>query len=592
MEPVHRGRSELKGIGASPGIAIGPAYVYDRSNQAKVEKATLSFEQVEAEIERLRTAISRAREGLILLRDHVARETGEEEAAIFDAHLLMLDDLAFAGRAENLVRQEMVAAEWAVKTALEEVTAVLAGLPDEYLRARSSDVRDVALRVISALRGSDEHPLAHLPGPVIVVSKELTPSDTAMMDRDRVLGFVMEGGSRTSHVAILARTMGIPAVVGAAGAMALVDDGDTVATDGDSGEVVVRPSGEEEAEWQERRLQRAVRERRLREIVSLPAVTPDGHRVELAANIASPGDLQTALAFGAEGVGLFRTEFLFMDRDGEPGEEEQFAAYGAVAEALGGRPLIIRTLDVGGDKDIGWLHVEEEANSFLGLRGLRLCLAREEMFLTQLRAILRARTRGNVWVMFPMVTDLEEVRAARRLLAKAAEQLRSRGVDHDAGLPVGIMGETPSVAILADAFLDEVDFVSLGTNHLIQYTLAADRTNPNAARLWDDLHPAVLRLVARVAEAARLRGKWVGVCGGLAGEALAAPVLMGLGVRELSMAPPCLPAVKEVIRAMPLARAEAIARTVLACKTAAAVREVLESELAGLVGERGRRDRA
>lgn len=575
---------ELKGIGASAGIAIGPAHVFER--HGVVERVAVPPDGVEGEVARLRDALGRAREQLVEVRQQAARGAGEEAAAIFDAHLLMLEDPELAGRAEELIREERAGAEWAVDRAAREAAELLAALPDEYLRARAADLRDVADRVIAILRGQAEHPLSRLTEPVVVVSRELTPSDTVHMDRSKVLGFVMEGGSHTSHAAILARTLGIPAVVGVPGVLQAVRTGDTVVADGEAGLVVVSPGEEELAGWLERRRAWTGRQDRLRALASLPAVTLDGHRVELAANIGSPADLAAALAHGAEGVGLFRTEFLFMDRDRAADEEEQFEAYRQVAEALGGRPVIIRTLDVGGDKEIPWLGVEKETNPFLGLRGIRLCLARPDLFLTQLRAILRARARGNVWVMFPMVAQLEEVRAARRLLGEAAAQLKARGVEHDPALPVGIMVEVPSAALMVDELYGEVDFVSIGTNDLTQYTLAADRTNPRVAGLGDALHPAVLRLIARVGEAARGRGKWAGVCGDLAGDPLAAPVLLGLGMHELSMAPPCLPAVKEVVRAVSRAQAESLARAALRCESAAAVRGLLREHLAemGLIG--------
>lgn len=565
-------RVELRGQGASRGVAIGPAYVFRRPGRAA--RRVVGPEEVAGELGRLRSALEAARRELEGVRERALREAGAEEAAIFDAHLLMLDDPELVGKAERAIREEGCNAEWALERAGEEVASVLSSLPDEYLRARAADVRDVVARVVSVLEGRVGHPLAALPEPVVVVGEELMPSDTAQMDRGRVLGFVMERGSSTSHAAILARTMGIPAVVGAAGVVEAVAPGDTVVADGESGVVLVNPDTEELRGWEERKREWDERRERLRSLMSLPAVTQDGHRVELAANIGSPGDVEVALASGAEGVGLFRTEFLFMDRDSPPSEDEQFEAYRRVAQSFSGRTVIIRTLDVGGDKPIAWLVNLEEANPFLGLRGIRLCLEREEVFLTQLKALLRARVYGDVWVMFPMVADVGEVLAARRLLEKAREELASAGVAYGE-LPVGIMVEVPSAALLAEHLFAQVDFVSTGTNDLTQYTLAADRTNARVASLADALHPAVLRLIAGVAESGRRAGKWVGVCGDLAGDPLAAPVLVGLGVSELSMAPSLLPEVKEAVRAVSLADAKELGRRVLACRSAAQVRESL-----------------
>jgi len=566
------GRVELRGQGASGGVAIGPAYVFRRAFDAA--RRAVSSEDVGGEIGRLRSALLGARRELEAVKEKALREAGEEQAAIFEAQLLMLDDPELAGKAERVISEEGCNAEWALERAGEEVASVLSSLPDEYLRARAADVRDVVTLVLSVLGGHIGHPLAELPGPVVVVAEELMPSDTAQVDRGKVLGLVVERGSSTSHVAILARSMGIPAVVGAMGVMEAVAPGETVIADGESGMVVVNPKPDEMHEWEERKRKQNDRRKRLRCLAALPAVTRDGYRVELAANIGAPGDVEVAVAWGAEGVGLFRTEFLFMDRDRPPSEDEQFEAYRRVAEAFSGRTVIIRTLDVGGDKPIAWLGHLEEANPFLGVRGIRLCLERQEVFLTQLRALLRARVYGDIWVMFPMVADVGEIRAARGLLGKAREELRLAGVAHR-DLPVGIMVEVPSAALLAEHLLAEVDFVSIGTNDLTQYTLAADRTNARVASLGDALHPAVLRLIAGVAEAGRRAERWVGVCGDLAGDPLATPVLVGLGINELSMAPSLLPEVKEAVRAVSVIEARGVSQRALACRSAGEVRELL-----------------
>lgn len=566
------GRVELRGQGASGGIAIGPAYVFRRTVQAL--RRVVGPEGVAAEIDRLRRAVEVARAQLAALREKALREAGTDQAAIFEAHDLMLQDPELVGRAELVILEGECNAEWALQQAGEKVASSLESVPDEYLRARAADVRDVVSRVVCILEGRFGHPLGELPEPVVVVSEELMPSDTAQMDRDKVLGFVMERGSSTSHAAILARTMGIVAVVGVTGVLEAVSSGDTVVADGNTGVVVVGPSPEELQEWEVKKQGWYERRKRLQALVSLRAVTKDGHRVELAANVGSLGDLESALAWGAEGVGLFRTEFLFMDRGSPPSEDEQFEVYRQAAQTMSGRPVIIRTLDVGGDKPIPWLGRLEEANPFLGLRGIRLCLEREEVFLTQLRALLRARVYGDVWVMFPMVADVGEVHAARRLLEKAREELAAAGVPHGE-LPVGIMVEVPSAALLARHLLQEVDFVSVGTNDLTQYTLAADRSNARVARLADALHPAVLRLIAEVAEAGWRAGKWVGVCGDLAGDPLAAPLLVGLGVNELSMAPSLLSEVKEAVRSVSVTEAQELARRALACRSAGEVRELL-----------------
>ncbi len=566
------GRVELKGLGASGGIAIGPAHLFRRSEE--VVRCRLPPESLPSEVERLQRAAQVARQQIAELKEKAAREHGAEEAAIFEAQGLMLQDPELLGKAERLIMEAKCNAEWALQRVGEEVASSLESLPDEYFGARAADVRDVVSRVLSILQGRSGGKLGDLPGPVVVVGEELMPSDTAQADRDKLLGLVMETGSCTSHAAILARTMGIPAVVGVKGVVDAVSPGDAVVVDGDTGVVVIRPSADELGDWQVKKEQWDRRREQLRLLISAAAVTRDGHRVELAANIGSLEDLSSALEWGAEGIGLFRTEFLFMDREVPPSEEEQFEVYRRAVEAFSGRPVIIRTLDVGGDKPIPWLGQLVEANPFLGLRGIRLCLAREDVFLTQLRALLRARAHGNLWVMFPMVADVGELRAAKRLVDKAKEDLACAGVPHG-DPPVGIMVEIPSAALLIDHILQEVDFVSVGTNDLTQYTLAVDRTNATVSCLADALHPAVLRLIAEVARAGRRCGKWVGICGDLAGDALATPILTGFGVDELSMAPRLLPEVKEALRATSMREAQELSRRALACRSAAEVRQLL-----------------
>jgi len=601
-------RRELRGQGASGGVAIGPVFVYRKAaaNDSRPSAAhEIAPEDVPREIDRLRSALDIARDQLAGLVRKTREQTGPEGAAVFQAQLLMVDDPEIAGKAEEVIQAERLDAERALAAAGQAARAVLATLDDEYLRVRADDVGDVVSRVAAILRGETLHPLAGMKEPAVVVAEELLPSDTVQVDRDHVLGFITERGSSTSHAAILARTLGIPAVMGVTDITTAVRTGETVVADGDTGLVLASPDKAEVETWRGRREAWEKRRAELLARVYLPAVTTDGHRVEVAANIGSPGDVEAALRFGAEGVGLFRTEFLFMDRETPPGEDEMFDAYSKVARRLAGRPVIIRTIDVGGDKPIAWLGETGEANPFLGRRGVRLALAREEVFLTQLRALVRARAHGDVWVMVPMVSDLEEVRAVRRLLKRAVEEVGDRvgsaavakntaeaaGSGADAGAasgtvavgvtgrapepPLGIRVEVPSAALMADRLMDEVDFVSVGTNDLTQYTLAVDRTNEKVAALADPLHPAVLRLIAQVAEAGREHGRWVGVCGDLAGDPLAARILVGLGANEFSMAPPLIPEVREAVRMASLREARRMAQRALDCATAGEVRELL-----------------
>jgi phosphoenolpyruvate-protein phosphotransferase len=498
---------------------------------------------------------------------------GQDEAGIFEAQALMLEDPELVGRAERLVRDAQCPAERAIEQAGAEVAAQLESLPDEYLRARAADVRDVAARVRAVLEGA-AHPLADIALPSVIVADELLPSDTAVLDRRKILGFVTETGSQTAHAAILARALGIPAVVGVPGATSQVTDGETVIVDGAEGVVVVAPDTAARAAWEDRRREASERRAARAALRDLPAQTTDGHRIEVAANVGSLDDVTEALRQGAEGVGLFRTEFLFMQRDAAPGEDEQFDVYRAAAEVMAPRPVIVRTLDVGGDKPLPWLDIGREDNPFLGVRGLRLCLKYADVFLTQLRALLRAAAHGQVWIMLPMVADAGEVRAARTLIREAQAQLAARGTTYGSAR-LGIMIEVPSAAVLADTLFGEVEFFSVGTNDLVQYALAVDRTNPRVAPIADALHPAVLRLIAAVTRAPGRGERWVGVCGELAGDALAAPLLVGLGVSELSMTPSSVPEVKAAVRSIALSEARTLADRALGCGTAAEVRALL-----------------
>ena len=591
-----RAARSLIGRGGAPGIALGAAHVYLRRRPSARGAAGESVSP--DQLGRLRSAVAAARERTNRLRELAEATLGRLEAEVFDAQQLMLDDPDLLGRAEAILWEEAVSAETALERAGAETAAALRAIPDEYLQSRAADVEDVVARVIDALGGGRARSLPLLERPVVVVADELLPSDTVTLDRDMVLGFVTETGSPTSHAAILARTLGLPAVVGVPLATELIRMGDTVAADGETGEVLVDPDEAAVAAWRERQAAWRDRRGRLRASAQMPAITTDGRRVRVGANIGSPEECDLALANGAEGVGLFRTEFLFMGRDDLPGEDEQAAAYREAIRRLAPHPVVIRTVDAGGDKPVAGLGPgEPEANPFLGVRGIRLALAHEAMLLTQLRAVLRAAApraggerppapatgasgspgRGpgegqEVRVMFPMVSGVGEVRAAKALLARAAAELDARGVPRG-GVKVGIMVEVPAAAVLIDRLLPEVDFVSVGTNDLAQYVTAADRTNAGVAHLADAGSPAVLRLVAAVAEAGRRAGKPVAVCGDLAGDARLVPVLVGFGVSELSVAPPLVPEVKQAVRAVSAREAERLAGRVLELTTSEEVRE-------------------
>jgi len=576
--PTAPGRpkaGELSGIPASPGAAIGPAYVYRR---VSVEVSERRVEDPEAEWRRLEKALQRAQQEIQTLRSRATAQVGDYEAAIFDAHLLFLQDPALVEAARQRILEEHLNAEAAWQRTVDEMVAAYQALDDPYLRARAADVSDVGQRVLRLLTGTVSGPL-QIREPSILVAADLTPSDTAQLDPQKVLGICTALGGATSHTAILARALGIPAVVGVGPEVLRLEEGTEIALDGEHGHVWINPGPEVRAALTAARDAWLAKQRQARKTALRPATTRDGHPVEVVANIIGVADAKAAVAYGAEGVGLLRTEFLYIDRQSPPSEEEQLAVYRAIAEVLGERPLVIRTVDVGGDKPIPYLQVEAETNPFLGWRGIRLCLDQPEILKTQFRAILQASPGHTLKVMLPMVALISEVRAARALLQEAQAELRSAGIPFDEGVELGIMVEVPAAALMADLLAPEVDFFSLGTNDLSQYTMAADRTNARVATMADGFQPAVLRLIQQVAQAAHAAGIWTGVCGELAGDPLAAPILLGLGVDELSMNPPSIPAVKRVISRLTLEEAKAIAQAVLDLEDAESVRAYVRQKL-------------
>lgn len=578
-EPVVRtgATDAIAGIPASPGVAMGPALKYE---PALPEVAASTVEDPEAEWQRFQEAIAASRAEIERLRQQTATQAGASEAAIFEAHALFLDDPALLDEVRGQILRERLNAAAAWQGTVEEMTARFQAIDDDYMRARAADALDVGRRVLGHLT-SVSLSMPRFREPSILVAGDLSPSDTAEMDAELVLGIITERGGATAHSAILARALGIPAVVGAGPLLPQVTGGQIVGLDGSSGEIWLAPDEDrleslrrQQQEWQER-------QQRAREAGQQPGRTADGHRVEVVANIGSPRDVGTALSYGAEGVGLFRTEFLFLNRETAPTEEEQVEAYRAAADALGDRPLIIRTLDVGGDKPLPYLDQGSEANPFLGWRGIRFCLDNPQIFLPQLRAILRAGHERNVLAMLPMVSQLEEIMGTRRLLAEAMEQLRAEGLPFAGQLPLGIMIEVPAAVALADVLAPAVSFFSIGTNDLTQYVMAADRGNAQVASLANALQPAVLRQVAATVEAAHEAGIWVGVCGELAGNPLAAPMLVGLGVDELSMSGPAIPAVKQALERVTLEEARELAAQALALASAAAVERYLQQTRPG-----------
>jgi phosphocarrier protein FPr len=557
----------LTGLPGAPGIVSGPAR-HLRALAPEIPRGTTR--EPEAEWEALQAALQQVRAEIVAARESVAARAGDYSAAIFDAHLLFLDDDALLGPARQAIFEQGQNAAEAWHAAAQTVAADYRGLDDEYLQARAEDLRGVARQVVATLTGDGAGPVLHRAG--IVVAADLTPADTAALDRELAQGIATAVGSPTSHSAILARSLGIPAAVGLGEALLEVPEGTPLLLDGDAGAVYVEPAKELVVEYEQRGAAREEAAREARARAAEPAVTRDGHPVEVVANIGSPDDVPVALANGAEGVGLLRTEFLFLERDSMPSEDEQHEAYSRIAAALEGRPLVLRTLDVGADKPLPYLPSRAEANPFLGVRGIRLQLARAELLEPQLRAVLRAAAEHPLKVMFPMVATLEEYRQARSALERAREELEQSGTAVPADLEVGVMIEVPAAALAAEVFAPEVDFFSLGTNDLTQYTMAAERGNAEVAALADGLHPSVLRLIRIVAEAASRHDRWAGVCGELASDPAAVPVLIGLGITELSANGPAIAEVKEAVRDVYLESARALADEALRLSSAAEVR--------------------
>ena len=563
-EAGGRAGDVVRGISAAPGIAIGPIYQLKRSEIVVVEEDGGDPLKEEA---RLKGAIEKARGQLERLHSQLLNSNAASEAAIFDVHLELIDDAELLEAVLGKI-QKRQSAPRAWQSVIESRAQVIAALKDPLLSARAADLHDVGYRVLRIMMGAEEQSYLLPEHPVIVVARDMSPSDTASLDRERVLGFCTAAGGPTSHTAIIARALSLPAVVSAgAGVLDLADE-TVVILNGVEGTLVVDPPAEAVRQAEETSLRWQQQRSEARKSAAEPALTRDGKRVEVVANIGGLKDARQAISMGAEGVGLLRTEFLFLDRTEAPSETEQFEVYRDIAQAMQGLPVIVRTLDIGGDKPLPYVVVPHEENPFLGERGIRLCLARPELFRQQLRAILRASAFGTLRIMFPMVADLAEWCEARALVDEIRVELNAPAPE------MGIMIEVPSAALMADAFAREVDFFSIGTNDLTQYTLAMDRMHPTLAGKSDGLHPAVLRLIATTVQAAHKEGKWVGVCGELGADAQAVPILVGLGVDELSVSVPAVPTVKAQIRTLDFGEAQSLAEQALRCATAPEVRQM------------------
>ncbi len=562
----------LQGIAASAGVAIAPSLQWKKTTVVWHHAAPLRIQEYhvenpEQEWQRLQTALQVARQEIQALLAHCSIQIGDAEAAIFDAHLLFLEDPVLLETVRERILTLHLNAEAAWQAVIEEIASNYHRLEDPYLQERVADVKDVGQRVLRILSGSTITTV-DIPAPAIIIAKDLTPSDTASLDRTKVLGICTTAGSATAHSAIVARSLGIPAIAGLPSEILQIADGTLLAMDGETGQVWIEPEPQTIAALQAKQNARQLTQQQ---------TAANTHPIRVLANIASIEDAQQALNVGAEGVGLLRTEFLYLHRTTIPSEEEQLAVYQAIAQTLGSYPLIIRTLDVGGDKPLPYLGMQAENNPFLGWRGIRLCLDRPQILQTQLRAILRASSGHQVKIMFPMIATVAEIQAAKAILAQAQAQLRQAGICFDEKIQIGITIEVPSAVAIADQLAKEVDFFSIGSNDLSQYVMAADRTNPQVASLADALHPAVLRMIQQTVQAAHAAGIWVGLCGEIAADPLAAPILLGLGLDEVSLAPAAIPGFKQAIARFTMSQAQAITAAALQQDSAAKVRALVSS---------------
>jgi phosphocarrier protein FPr len=573
-QPVTPG--ELSGIAASPGVAIAPVVHYQSTPIALPQ---YHVDDVESEWRRFQVALDAAQQEIQALFSHASVQIGDTEAGIFVAHLMFLEDPVILEAVRDRIYQQHHNAEAAWQAVVDEVAASYHTLEDTYLQERVDDVVDVGHRVLRLLAGKTTTSL-DLSTPAILVASDLTPSDTVGLDPTKVLGICTTSGSATSHSAIIARTLGIPAVLGVDAQVLHLEDGTLMALDGESGKAWVEPELDILSALAAKREAWQTTQQAALTSANQPAITRDGRQVSVFANIGGISDVQVAVASGAEGVGLLRTEFLYLGRANAPTEEEQLAVYQAIAQVLEQRPLIIRTLDIGGDKPLPYLRVgTPEANPFLGWRGIRFCLDHPELFKTQLRAILRASAGNNIKIMLPMIATITEVRAAKAMITQVQAELSQAGTPFDATMPVGIMIEVPSAVAIADQLATEVDFFSIGTNDLSQYLMASDRNNPRVTNLADAMHPAVLRIIQQTVQAAHTAGIWVGLCGELAADPLATPILIGLGLDELSVNPQTIPTLKQAIAQLSIVEAEAIAASALQKDSAAQVRELVSTSV-------------
>ena len=560
----------FKGIAASDGIAIAKVF---RLEEPHLDVCADKVVDIDAEVMSFENAIKKTVADLEVIKEKAAMSLGKEKAQVFDAHINMVNDPELVGQTTEKIKSESVNAAFAFEAIANQFVAMFEAMDNEYFRERAADIKDVKKRMLSHLLGVALNDPSTINEEVIVVAYDLTPSDTAQLDRNYVKGFATNIGGRTSHSAIMARSLEIPAIVGLGSILEDTRNGELVILDGLAGVVIPHPSEVQIAQYEAKMVDFNRMKEALKQLKDEPTLTKDGHRVELAANIGTPEDAKNATANGAEGIGLYRTEFLYMDRQELPTEEAQFVAYKAVLEEMKGKPVVVRTLDIGGDKELPYLQLPHEMNPFLGYRAIRICLDRKDLFRTQLRALLRASVYGKLYVMFPMIATLAEFREAKQALLDAKAELAAEGISVSEEIQIGMMVEIPSSAVLADQFAKEVDFFSIGTNDLIQYSMAADRMSEKVAYLYQPYNPSILRLIKMVIDAAHQEGKWTGMCGEMGGDALAIPLLLGMGLDEFSMSATSILAARKQIGHLSKKEMEEMAEKALNMRT---VDEVIE----------------
>ena len=566
----------ILGTAASPGIAMGKALLL-QNQEFIVEKKIIN--DVEAEKTRFLKALEISKEELSQIKDKALKEFGEEKAAIFDAHLMVLEDPELITSTENKIEAEKFSADYSFKEVTTEFINIFEAMDNDYMKERAADIKDVSQRVLRHMLGIASVDLSILKEEVILISNDLTPSETAAMDKEKVLGFLTNIGGRTSHTAIMARSLEIPAVVGLKNITTIVNSGDFIIINGDSGKIIISPTPEDIAYYTKLKEECEKIKQSLQSFKNKSSITFDGRKVELAGNIGTPKDISGLISNGAEGVGLYRTEFIYMDRDCLPTEEEQFHSYKTVLESLNPKPVVIRTLDAGGDKELCYLNIDKEMNPFLGYRAIRVCLREKDLFKTQLRALLRASVFGNLKIMFPMISSLEELLLAKNILAEVKAELSANNIAYASNIEVGMMIEVPSAAIISDILARHVDFFSIGTNDLIQYTCAVDRMNEKIHHLYSPYNPAVLRLIKMVIDNGHKEGIWVGMCGEMAGDKKIIPILLGMGLDEFSMSPISILPARKLLHSLSYSAMKDFADTILTMSTSEEVESYIETNL-------------